>query len=188
MDIIVKNICRSFDDKKVLRNFSAVFKEGECTCIMGESGCGKTTLLNILMGLMPADSGEISGMPDKKSAVFQEDRLSPTLTAIRNVKITAGRISKHELIKHFERLNIHKSIHVKASSLSGGMKQRVAIIRAMLANFDILFLDEPFKGLDTQSRDICIEYIKEHTKGKTVIMVTHDIKEAQLMDAQIINM
>ena len=68
------------------------------------------------------------------------------------------------------------------------MKQRVAIIRAMLANFDILFLDEPFKGLDTQSRDICIEYIKEHTKGKTVIMVTHDIKEAQLMDAQIINM
>ena len=98
MDIIVKNICRSFDDKKVLRNFSAVFKEGECTCIMGESGCGKTTRLNILMGLMPADSGEISGMPDKKSAVFQEDRLSPTLTAIRNVKITAGRISKHELI------------------------------------------------------------------------------------------
>ena len=68
------------------------------------------------------------------------------------------------------------------------MKQRVAIIRAMLANYDIVFLDEPFKGIDAQSRDTCIEYIKEHTKKKTVIMVTHDIAEAQLMGAQIINM
>ena len=88
-DITVKNLTVSFDGKTVLDNFSYVFPAGHTTCIMGASGCGKTTLLNALLGFVKPDTGEISDMPKKKACVFQEDRLCEEFSAVSNVRLVA---------------------------------------------------------------------------------------------------
>ena len=90
-DIVLKNIEKSFDGKEVLKNFSAVFPVGQVSCIMGSSGCGKTTLLNILLGLQSADGGSVEGLPDRITALFQEDRLCEDFSAESNVRLTAAR-------------------------------------------------------------------------------------------------
>lgn len=189
MDIRLDNISKSFGDKKVLTNFSAVIKKGKVTCIMGPSGCGKTTLLNIMAGLLTPDEGNITGIPERKSAVFQEERLCETFGAISNVRIVCGKNVKIETIKdHLNRIGLGDSMNKPVNRLSGGMRRRVSIVRAVLADRDILFLDEPFKGLDKDTKISVMEYIKEYTKGKTVIMVTHDKKEAEAMEGDLIEM
>lgn len=91
MDIKITNLNKTYDSKPVLQNFNAVFKGNKCTCIMGPSGCGKTTLFNILLGLEKADSGSITGIPDKISAVFQEDRLCMDFSPIANIELVTGK-------------------------------------------------------------------------------------------------
>ena len=112
MDIRLDNISKSFGDKKVLTNLSAVIKKGKVTCIMGPSGCGKTTLLNIMAGLLTPDEGNITGIPERKSAVFQEERLCETFGAISNVRIVCGKNVKIETIKeHLNRIGLGDSMN-----------------------------------------------------------------------------
>ena len=92
-DIVVQGLCKSFDGTAVLQNFSARFAAGRTTCLMGRSGCGKTTLLNILMGLLPADSGTVTGVPARLAAVFQEDRLLESFSAASNLAFVRPRAS-----------------------------------------------------------------------------------------------
>jgi NitT/TauT family transport system ATP-binding protein len=186
-EIIIDNINKSYNNKKVLENFSLKINKGEVTCIMAPSGMGKTTLLRILMGLEKADSGAITGMDNlKKSVVFQEDRLCENLTPQANIKLTNSRLTTKSVLKAMEAFGLYNCERQKTSELSGGMKRRVAILRALLSEYDILFLDEPFKGLDLDTKSRVIAEVINRTKGKTVIFVTHDEAEARMMGAKTV--
>ncbi len=179
MDLIIQHLNKSYPQKTVLADFSAVFKERSCNVIMGPSGCGKTTLLHILMNFIKPDSGTINGLPEHISAVFQEDRLCEDFDAVTNIRITAAKtVSESQIIYYLTSLGLEESIRQPLYQLSGGMKRRVAILRALMANAELILMDEPFKGLDTHTKIQVINFIKEHIENKTVIIVTHDEAEA----------
>lgn len=188
MDIIIKDLCKSYGEKRVLKNLDAVIEKGRTTCLMGQSGAGKTTLMNILMGFEKADSGTVENIPQNKSAVFQEDRLCESFSAFTNVKIVSDNLSDKTIISHLEQVGLGETVHQKVSTLSGGQKRRVALVRAVLAEKDILFLDEPFKGLDEDTKKIVNRYLVNNTKNVTVVMVTHDIDEARSLGAEILQL
>lgn len=192
-NIVIRHLCKQYEGKKVLNNASFDFPKGQTTCIMAPSGKGKTTLLRILMGLEQADEGTILGMEGlKKSAVFQEDRLCENLSASANIRLVS--LKKIPGGKQQEIKDIHEAMEEiglsgcedqPARELSGGMRRRVALLRALYADWDILFLDEPFKGLDEETKEKAIAYTKKCCQGKTVIFVTHDKREAQKMGDSI---
>jgi len=189
MGIIVSEVSKSFGSNLVLDRFSAIFPENELTIIMGPSGCGKTTLLNILMGFISPDTGSVSGVPAHKSAVFQEDRLCESFNAVSNVRLVCDRkVDKNTIITHLERIGLKGSLSKPVSDLSGGMRRRVAIVRAILAESDVLFLDEPFKGLDDETKKTVMQYLKDNIGKRTVIMVTHDMDEVKALDGRLITM
>ena len=189
MDIVVKNLNKAYGAKVVLSDTSMTFPEGKRTVVMGDSGCGKTTLLRILMGLENPDSGQILGIPKHISAVFQEDRLFDEFNAAANITFVAPKGTTNEIIlQHLEEVGLQDSLFQSINKMSGGMKRRVVIVRAMLAKKELLLLDEPLKGLDEQNRDRTAAYIKRHSEGITTIMVTHDADEIPLMDANLILM
>ena len=130
MDIIVKNLCKTYDRNQVLDHFSCTFREKKMTCIMGKSGIGKSTLLSILMGLEKADEGTVSGMEHQKiSAIFQENRLFENLDAVTNIHITTGK-TKEEITGFLKKMELDDIAGKPVSEYSGGMKRRVAIARA----------------------------------------------------------
>jgi NitT/TauT family transport system ATP-binding protein len=184
-DIIVNSVSKAFGDKQVLRDFSAVFPGGELTCVMGESGAGKTTLLNLLLGLLTPDSGTVTGLDGLRlGAVFQEDQLTSTRNAVAAVRFAAT-VSDGIIADHLLTLGLDdSSIHQPVSELSGGMRRRVALARAVLSDPDVLFLDEPFTGLDPDTKHVAADYLLRHTTGKTVILVTHSTAEAELLGAR----
>ena len=189
MDITVKNLSKSFGSKRVIEDFSAFFKEGGTTCVMGPSGCGKTTLLFMLMGLIAPDSGTIEGVPERISAVFQEDRLCESFSAVANVRLVCGISTEESTIQeHLSAIGLGDSLFLPVSMLSGGMRRRVALVRAVLSPGKVLFLDEPFKGLDDKLKESVISYMKTRAKGKTIILVTHDEDEALSMGGNLIRM
>lgn len=188
MDIRINNLCKSYGVNKVLHNYTETIIEGKTSFIIGKSGIGKTTLIRILLGLEKTDSGEIIGLDDKKiSVVFQDNNLCENLSVLSNLKIVTDNIDENELNKNLKELDLEGILFKKINELSGGMKRRIAILRALLVEFDLLIMDEPFKGLDFSTKKIVIEYIKKCIKGKTVVMVTHDIDDFEYFnDSRII--
>lgn len=181
--IKIDELNKSFGDTAVFKEFSAEFEDGSVTCIMGSSGIGKTTLLRILMGLEDYDDGHITGLENKTmAAVFQEDRLCENLTVSANIRMTGGKdekgISEQEVVKYLEIIGMKDMAGKQVSELSGGMKRRVAILRAVLADRDIVFFDEPLKGLDPETEKKVMETIVPLLSGKTVLWVTHREDEA----------
>jgi len=189
MPVKLEHISKKFGDKIVLSDFSAEFKDDTINCIMGPSGSGKTTIINIILGIIQPDSGKISGISGKRlSIVFQDDRLLNWLNAKENISFVCGNyVTDDVIIDMLERLGLSGSINEAVSKLSGGMKRRVAIARALLYPADIIILDEPFKGLDEETKYIVMDKVKEYTKGKCSILVTHEKSEADYFDADITN-
>ena len=189
-DIVLRGITKRFGDKVVLEDLNARFLKGQTSCIMGPSGCGKTTLLQLLTGFLTPDEGTITGVPKKKSAVFQEDRLCEPFTAVSNIKMVLGRTADTGRIRdHLRQLGLEEAALDKpVRDFSGGMKRRVSIARAVLFGGEVLFLDEPFKGLDAATREQAMDYVKRHTKGSTVLLITHDQQEARKMGGQLLAM
>lgn len=190
MDIVLDHISKAFGEKQVFQDFCCHFPEGKISCILGPSGCGKTTLLRLIAGLEKPDSGEITGTADKKnSAVFQENRLFETLTVEKNLMLTAcrsfTRTDAHDLLWE---LGLEGEIHKPLNTLSGGMQRRVAVARALAADYDLLLLDEPLTGLDGETRRKVLEVIQRRSTGKTCIWVTHDPADAVLLDAQVLKL
>lgn len=176
--IKIDKINKSFGENHVLKDFSADIIENKMNTIMAPSGAGKTTLLRILLGLEMVDSGLISGLSGKKiSCVFQEDRLVENLSAYANIKIVCDK-SCDEIITVLKMIGLFDAKDQKVSTLSGGMKRRVAIARAIMAESDILILDEPFKGLDDKTKSDVISLILNSTIDKTIILVTHIEQES----------
>lgn len=189
MDIVVQNIAKRYGDDVVLDGFSATFRRGSVTCIMGPSGCGKTTLLNLLMGLEKPDAGTIRGVPVLKSAVFQEDRLCEEFTALTNVAMVLdSRFDRSIIRSHLEDIGLQDDPLKPVRDYSGGMKRRVALVRAVMAPSDVLFMDEPLKGLDDRTKGQVVHYLKQQFGDRTVIMVTHDKSEIDHFGAEVITL
>ena len=190
MQLNVRDLSKSYGPLSVLRQVSMELESGQIYCLMGPSGSGKTTFLRILMGLEAADSGDISG-PEKAriSAVFQEDRLCEPFTPVENIMMVTGKsLTKAEVYRELSRLLPEESLSRPVSTLSGGMKRRTAICRALLADYDILLMDEPFTGLDDETRQTVIHYILEKTSGKLVILSTHQEQDVKALGARLLNL
>lgn len=185
-DICIRNLSKSYGGKKVFENLNMTIRGGAVTCIMAPSGAGKTTLLRILTGLEKADSGVVTGLENKRfSAVFQEERLCENMTAQDNVRLVMPTLSSQTIWQEMDRLGLGDCCAQLVSELSGGMRRRVSIVRALLAESDVLFLDEPFKGLDDVRKEQVMAYVREKTVGKTVIFVTHDRAEAAALADEV---
>ncbi len=182
------NVTASYDEQVVLRNFSAEIPKGEVTVLMGSSGCGKTTLLRLLMGLKKPDSGKLEGAGAYRCAVvFQEDRLCETLSAVQNIALVSKDVP--QIRAHLTALGVDESEQDKpVRELSGGQRRRVALVRAVLFGSDFLVLDEPFKGLDEETREKAMRYTLAHQGTRGVILVTHDAEEARYFGGKILRM
>lgn len=188
-EIRLKEICKQFGDQQVLDHVNLVLPPGSVTCIQGPSGQGKTTLLRILAGLIPADSGELEGVPEKKAFVFQEDRLSEDYSVLGNIRMVTGRKSSPAVIQaHLDQLEIGECLHKKVRELSGGMKRRVSIARAFCYDADLILMDEPFKGLDLKLKEKVMDYVIRQSQGKTLVCVTHDVTEAEYLKGTILQL
>lgn len=187
--IAIDKLCKAFGGKAVLQDFSCELEEGRVTALMAPSGAGKTTLLRILLGLETADSGEISGLSGRRiSAVFQEDRLLENMNPVDNIRLTAPKLDRAVILREMAAMGLTDCENQPARELSGGMRRRVAILRALLCGADVIALDEPFKGLDEATRARVIDETKRLCQGKTVLMVTHEAAEAERMGAKIVGL
>ena len=153
---------------------------------MGPSGRGKTTLFSILLGLIKADSGSITGIENKQfSAGFQEDRLCRQLSALMNLAIVQDNPDKAQLTGLLEKMGLtDDEIRRPVSQLSGGQKRRVAILRSLVSDSDIVLMDEPFKGLDDATKSQVIGQVKRNLDGRMLLVITHDEEDVRLLDAE----
>lgn len=183
--ISLHNVTKFYDGKAVLDNVSLDILRGEVLCVLGESGGGKTTLLNLLGGTVLPDGGEIlyeNGKRPRVSYVFQEASLLPNLTALKNLTFTGGEKTYCEEL--LARAELAEKSEKRPSALSGGEKQRVALCRAFAAPFELLLADEPFSALDIALRDRMTDLfgalLRERSAAegvKTAVFVTHSVKE-----------
>lgn len=165
------------NNKQILDSFSYNMPDKGIICILGVSGCGKTTLINIVAGIVKSDSGTINGIENiKVSYMFQEDRLLPWISAIEN--ILAVNNNKNRCIDVIKSVGLYGEEYKKPGSMSGGMRQRVALARALAFGGDLYLMDEPFKGVDTVLKNSLMELVRKSIQGKLCIFVTHDIEEA----------
>ena len=190
MDIKLTQVSKHFQDKLLFEGLNLTFPEGRMTCLMGPSGSGKSTIINVILGLIKPDSGEVTGTEGKLvAAVFQEDRLIEHWDAIKNVKLVCDKfVTSDQILKELKEVGLEESLKKPVRDYSGGMRRRVAIVRAMLAQSDLIILDEPFQGLDDMLKEQVIGYVRRKTPGKTVILVTHDREEAERLGAELINL
>lgn len=190
MNIEVRNLKKAYGEKRVFEQFSCQIPEGSCMIIMGPSGCGKTTLLRLLMGFEKPDAGTIQGVPSKLSVVFQEDRLCEELSAVDNIRLVLdAHVKETEVMEQLGFVGIEgESLKQPVNTFSGGMKRRVAVVRAMLAESDLIILDEPCNGLDETTKQMVISYIKAKRGGRTMLVVTHNREEAGQFEGKILDM
>ena len=188
--IELTNISVAFGGKQVLKDFSFCFDTGKHYALFGPSGCGKTTLLRVIAGLKTPDSGEVrvsSGM--SMAFCFQEDRLLPWYTVQRNVELAlpseiqkdrerAARIAQSWL----ERVGLGSEGGAYPAQLSGGMKRRAALARALAFDAPVMLMDEPFRALDEASHAEMLRLVRSLAQGRTLILVTHDLRDTEGMD------
>lgn len=190
MQVSLHNISKSFGSLKVLSDVSLVMESGRIYGLMSPSGAGKTTLLRILMGLEVPDDGYVEKPEHMRlSAVFQEDRLCQAFTPIENVRMVVGKsLTEHQVQAELCRLLPEESLKRPVSTLSGGMKRRTAICRALLAPSDLLLMDEPFTGLDEDTRHNVILYMMEKCAGKITLVTTHQEQDIAALKARLIHL
>lgn len=180
--MILKDITVKIKNKTIIENFNLSLEEKETICLFGNSGCGKTTLVNVISGLTPYNSGEILKPPKKISMVFQEERLLPWITVKQNISIITGEEKAEYYLKS---VGLANSINSYPEELSGGMKRRLSIARALSYDYELLIMDEPFTGLDAESKQKIMDIIKRELNNKQCIIITHDIKEAEYLSDKI---
>ena len=194
--IVFENV--SFGYKRginVLSGFTLEVPDSGRVCLFGKSGCGKSTVLRLAMGLAKPGSGRITGTEGLAvSAVFQEDRLIPWKTVLENVALFADGTERaaaapaDRAAYYLRALGLGDVLHSLPGELSGGMKRRVALARALAHNFDMLVLDEPFTGLDEAAKRNAIELVSREAEGKMLLLATHDLQEAESLGAEIIEL
>jgi nitrate/nitrite transport system ATP-binding protein len=204
----IENVDKSFTrgsvTNEVLRDVSLTIDRGEFVAVIGHSGCGKSTLLNMIAGLTPVTSGailledrEVNAPGPDRAVVFQNHSLLPWLTVYDNVKMAVDKVfsriksrpERHDWVMH--KLELVHMTHAKdrrPGEISGGMKQRVGIARALAMEPKVLLMDEPFGALDALTRAHLQDSVMDiHARlGNTAIMITHDVDEAVLLSDRIV--
>lgn len=215
--ILLKDVNVRFEDKKVLDQINLELKSGNIYCVMGASGCGKTTLLRVCAGLQELSGGNVlqnivtsenelqknthkehtaaeSGAAEKNiqdrlriGMVFQEDRLCVNCPALSNILLTADdRYTTEEILGLLQEILPPEAFYKQTEQLSGGMKRRLAVARAVLSDADCLLLDEPFTGLDEANHERVLQWILRNRNGRLLVITTHDETDAVKMDASVI--
>lgn len=183
-DIGLKVCSFSYGEEMVVSGINLEFRAGEISAVTGLSGIGKTTLLKGLWGLVKPVEGEITGIQGVRAGVFQENRLFESFTAVENVFLTGNCIyDKTEVEAALKELFPNESLKKTVREYSGGMKRRVEIARALLSDSNILLLDEPFAGLDEDTKGKTIEFIKKYQNGRTIIFTTHSLCDIEKLKA-----
>lgn len=172
----------AYEKKNVIEDFSYEFKTNDLYIITGNSGRGKTTLLHIIAGILNCDSKHVS------SVLFQEDRLIESASSLDNILLATGTDNKALIVEYLEKSIGKEYVNKSVSSLSGGMKRRVALLRALFADSDLLILDEPFTGLDDDNRRNMFSIIKEMSKNRCVIMSLHNLDDIETKSENIIRL
>lgn len=173
---------KRYGDQTIFEDFSLTFPAEKTVCLFGPSGCGKTTLLHCIAGLEPLSSGKVVGAARRISFVFQEDRLLPWATAEENVAAVLSGRRKETLAcarEWLRKAGLSGAEGKRPAQLSGGMRRRASIVRALAYGGDLLLLDEPFRALDAESKERMISLIQTEASGKRQILVTHDETEAR---------
>lgn len=181
----LSHITARYGELPILENFSLDLPDSGVICFFAPSGTGKTTLLNLLCGLLQPDSGSISGLEGKRFAfVFQEDRLIPSLSARDNVGLVLDREHQELAARYLSDLNLSGWENALPQELSGGMQRRVAIARAFAygeqcGQDTVYLLDEPLKGLDEETAIHTLRLIRRWVAGRLAFFITHDREQAR---------
>lgn len=202
LSIRISSLSKAYGTHPVLKDVTIQIDGPGIYCLMAPSGSGKTTLFRILMGLETQDQGNISVWDRSAdppapvslsslriSAVFQEDRLIEFMTPLENTALVLpGRPSRSMLFTELARLLPEESLTRPVSTLSGGMRRRCALMRALLSPSDLLLLDEPFTGLDEKTKKEAVRCLLEKAGGRPVLMTTHSAEEASLLHAAVLRL
>lgn len=178
--MLINNINFKYGSNEIYNNFNIEFQQGKINCIIGESGCGKTTLLNYISEKLYYENKRIA-------YVFQEDNLIPWKNIYVNLKIVAKKyfeksILEKEINNALVKVRLEKYKYFYPRELSGGMRQRINFARALIGNPEVILMDEPFKSLDIKSKNNMIELIKNlKNTDIIIILVTHDINEILML-------
>lgn len=199
--IEVKNVSKTYPNLEVLSSLSFSVREGEFVSILGPSGCGKSTLLKITAGLMLPDAGDVlidgqltTGQPGQMSFMHQNDLLMPWKQIIDNIALPLllkkgkRKTARSKASKHLESFGLKGFENYYPNQLSGGMRQRAALLRTYLYRNDLMLLDEPFGALDAMTREKMQQWLLSMVNNweATILMVTHDIDEAILLSHRIL--
>ena len=185
--IEAKDLYFSYEDHPVLQGINLTLTQDQPVVLLGGSGKGKTTLLRLLAGLMQPERGEILGVDatTRIAVMYQEDRLFPHLTVYKNLKLIRHGLTKEAAGDFMEELNLERSVLEKLPrELSGGMRRRVALARALLFEADLILLDEPFQGLDVATRHKALAAVKKWTKGRPTLLISHEPEDGPALGAK----
>ena len=179
--VSIQKLVRKFADKVVINQLGLEIPEGQFVCLLGRSGCGKTTLLRTIAGLESAEAGIVIA-PQQKSVVFQDARLLPWYDVLFNVQMGAfeDKDARTKALATLKEVGLEHHVHAYPLTLSGGQAQRVALARALIREPELLLLDEPFAALDAltklQMQKLVHDLCRAHSPA--TILVTHDVSEA----------
>lgn len=188
--ITFENVTHAYDGHVVLKDLSYVFPENGIVALMGASGIGKTTLLRLMCGLEKPQSGKIINHYEKLAVSFQEPRLIPWLTVKENVNFVLDDAKKQSGIAErvLDALELGDVVDALPDTLSGGMKQRTSLARALAVGADLLLLDEPFSALDDALKARVIALVREANKDGLTLVITHDEAEAKALGASVLTL
>ena len=184
--ISLVNVSKKYADLEILKDFNINFEKNKITCLFGPSGVGKTTIANIVAGIVPVDKGSAEGTDNSLfSYVFQEPRLLKWYNVYDNIDFVLKDVYNHEkrveiINSYLKMVELYEYRNYKIDALSGGMAQRVSLARAFAYPSHILIMDEPFKGFDFKLKNEMISLFKKmwNSSRRTVIFITHDVEEA----------
>jgi len=186
MKVRFEHVDKAFGDKIILRNFSLTLPRSGIVALMGPSGQGKTTLLRLIAGLIKPDSGKVTAEYERLAVVFQEDRLLNNMTARGNIIAALDRGQEAIAQTWLEHMGLSGEEDTLPGEMSGGMRRRLAIARAMAYGGDLVLLDEPFAGLDEVTRAQIYPHIFQRDPSRLTILITHDRQEAERLADRVI--
>jgi len=187
----LRAVTKRYGDRVVLDALDLTLDDGAVIALLGANGSGKTTVGRLLLGLVAPDAGAVEGVVGlRRAAQFQENRLCEQLSAVGNVRLVLGRAAPvAEVVTALRAVGLDdESVAKPVHALSGGQRRRVALVRALLPEADLVVLDEPFTGVDTSAKALSLAWAAQRLVGRTALLITHDEAEAAALGARVVRL